>query len=516
MTTTEAPVGLRAGPATPIRPPLAPVALVPAAVSLVAHLAVAGRYGFFRDELYFIALSKRLAAGFVDIPPLTALLAWAVRHTLGESLVALHVLPALVNAALIVVAALIAREMGAGGSGQLLAAVGTAVAGTFMGASALFGPDAFDQLWWALAAFLVVRILQGGDPRLWLAVGAVCGVGLMTKLAMGFFGAALVAGLALTPARSHLRSRWLWAGGAVATLLASPYLVWQILNDFPTVEFWGNYGAKVEPRSPPGFALQQVLAMNPVTAVLWLPGLHFLLRRKEGQALRTLGWMWVVLFFAFMVAQMKFYFLAPMYTPLMAAGAVRAERWWRERSREAATAALALSAVFVAPLAMPVLPVETVLRLPEFLRGGSVQHERVDTPGLPQHFADRFGWPELADTVAGVAASLPSDERSRACVLARNYGQAGAIQFFAGDRVPPVIGLHNNYALWGPGDCTGEVLVVVGVERAALDELFAEVTVAAVHDCDYCLPREDDIPVYVARQPREAIADRWDEFTFLI
>ncbi|MGH2458053.1 MAG: glycosyltransferase family 39 protein, partial [Chloroflexota bacterium] len=435
--------------------------------------------------------------------------------TLGDSLVALHLLPAIAGALVVWLTGMTARELGGGRFAQGLAALASLVVVTYLGIDSIFSMDPFDELWWTLAAYLLIVLLKRDRPRLWLLFGLVCGVGLTTKVTMLFFGFAVVVGLLLTTKRALLGTRWAWLGGAIAVVFFAPYVLWNLTNGLPTVEFWSHYGGKLVGISPLTFFLQQVITMNPVTLPLWLTGLYFFFLTKAGAEFRNLGWTWVVLYVLFTISGAKFYFLAPAYPMLLAAGAVTIESATRRQTwswvRPAYLALLIGGGLAVAPLALPLLPPATFGQVYGFLGGDAgVQDERHQTTVLPQWLADRFGWDTMVAQVARVYDGLPASDRAVACVFTDNYGEAGAVDFF-GPRygLPAAISGHNNYFLWGPRGCTGQVVISVGVARSDLTAAFGEVTAVGETSCQNCMPYEDHAPLFISRQPKEPINALW-------
>jgi 4-amino-4-deoxy-L-arabinose transferase-like glycosyltransferase len=378
-------------------------------VKLLVHLLTAGNYGYFRDELYYVAASEHLSLGYVDFPPFVALATALARATLGDSLLALDLLPALAGAAVVVLTGLMARELRGGTFAQGLAALAVLVAPNFLVFGTFISMDAFDQLFWVSAAYVLLLILKRNEPRLWPLFGLFVGLGLLTKLTMLSFGFAVLVALLLTPARRHLRSPWPWIGGGVAVAFLAPYLYWNAMNGWPTPEFWGEYGGKVDAASPVEFLLEQIVTMQPPTLPLWLAGLGFYLFAREGRPYRALGWVYVVLFALFAALNTRFYFLAPAYPMLFAAGGVAIERFFGGRGRwrwalPAYAAVLAISGAVVAPLTVvPVLPVGTLAKVTgAFGVDAGVQVETRQVAELPQTFADRFGWEGMTQTVAHV------------------------------------------------------------------------------------------------------------------
>ncbi len=237
-----------------------------ALVNFAVHLVGANNYGYFRDELYYLADGRHLAFGYVDQPPLIGWLAALMDLLTHDNLVALHVVSALAAACLTVVVGLIARELGGGRFAQLLAALASVVAIVFMATGSLFSMDVLDELWWALGAYVLVRLIRRQEPRLWLVFGLIAGVGLLTKLTMLFFGFGVVAGFLLTPLRAQFRTRWPWLGGAIAFVFLLPYILWNATNGWPTPEFWRHYGG-LSGGGPLGFFGNQVLIIKSIHSI---------------------------------------------------------------------------------------------------------------------------------------------------------------------------------------------------------------------------------------------------------
>jgi 4-amino-4-deoxy-L-arabinose transferase-like glycosyltransferase len=464
-----------------------------AGASFVAHMLVAANYGYFRDELYYLADGRHLQLGYVDQPLLMGWLAALVRVTAGDSLVAIHVIPALACALIVIVTGLMARELGGGRMAQFVAGVAALFTLNFMATGSLFSMDILDQLWWALASLILVRLLRRDPqgPRLWLLVGLVAAIALLTKLTVLFFGLALVLALLVTPARRYLRTRWPWLAGGLAFLGLLPDLIWNAVNNWPTVEFWRHYGVGT---SPLAFFGAQIAQMNPVAFPLAAAGLVFYFR-KTGARFRLLGWTFVFAYVLLTVLRTKPYFLAPAYPILFAAGAVALERVrlrpWLAWIRPTYVALIALAGILLAPEVMPILPPATTMQA-----YGTLQ----------QVLADRLGWDSLTQAVEQVYAALPPAQRAQVCVVASNYGEAGALeQLAAPGALPPVISGHNNYYLWGPGPCTGQVLIGVGFSPSDFQSTYADIRVAATQSCQYCVSFEQNVPIVVASNPKIAI-----------
>jgi len=458
--------------------------LLIAAAKLLFHLSTAGRYGIFRDELYYLACAEHLDWGYIDQPPLIAVIAWIARHVFGDSLLGLRLLPAIAGAALVWLAGMLAREMSGGRFAQALAAVSVACVPIYLVFHHWLTMNAFEPLIWTGCIWCIVRAIRTSDPSYWLGFGALAGLGMENKYSMAFFIVGAVTGLMLSPERRFFRSRWLWIGAATAFLIFLPNLVWLIRHDFPFLELMNNVrrSGRDIARGPVAFVLDQAMMVNPILFPLWIGGLLWLLFHREGRRYAVLGWTYLVMLVLFIVLKGKNYYLAPAYAMLFAAGAVAFEQIALRRMAWVRPAYLVLviaGTVVLAPIFAPILPVETYIRYQKALGLEPPKSENQQNGPLPQYFADEFGWEEMTKAVAKVYFSLPPAERATTAIFANSYGQAGAIDFF-GPRygLPKAISGHQNYWYWGPRDYTGETVIVLGSDGRGDREHFATVEVA--------------------------------------
>jgi hypothetical protein len=490
--------------------------------ALAFHLLVNafGGYGIFRDEYYYIACSQRLAAGYVDQPPLAMFLMAAGRAVFGISQLGLRVLPALSHALTVLLGGLIARRLGGRRTAVSLTCIAVTLAPQIIGHTNIFQMNAFGYLFWGMAAYLLVLIVDRSRPGLWVLLGIVMGLGLLNKIDFLWFGVGLAGGLLLTDLRKHLATPWPYAAAGIALLIFSPFIIWNITHDFAHLEFIRNASAgKYSGLTRLDFLAGQAMNLNPVNMLLWVPGLLFLLFSREGRRYRVLGIIYAAAFAVLLAnPHSKAEYLGPAYTMLFAAGGVAVERWASRgrRGRGWAVASLGvlsvLTSLLIMPLAVPVLPVETFVKYQAALGMEPSTAERQELSELPQFYADMFGWEGLAEDVSAVYLALPESERASTVVLTRNYGEAGALEYYASKYpLPRVICRHNSYWFWGyPQVSSPTVIVLRGSEedhRKSCDE----VTLAAVHTCRYCMPYENNMPIYVCRGLRVPLAEIWRE-----
>ncbi|NQU12064.1 glycosyltransferase family 39 protein [bacterium] len=491
-----------------------------AVLKLLIHLLTARNYGPFVDELYFMACGEHLAWGYVDLPPLTAVQAWLARQLFGYSVFGMHLLPALQGAGLVLLTGALARALGGSRFAQALAALAVIVPAAYLQSHSYLSMNAVEPLIWMGCAWMVIRLVQTGNPRWWLGLGVLAGLGLLNKHTMLLFGAALVSGLMLTPARRLMANRWFLVGGLLAFLIVLPNLLWMIAHQFPHLEFAANIrraGRNVLP-GPGAFLWGQVQMMHPTTLLLWLGGLGYFLFHRDGRSYRFLGWTFLVLLVLLLSVQGRTYYLAPAYPMLMAGGAVVFDQWidprtWSAWIKALAFATMAFWGTLGAPFSLPVLPPEQYIRYADL---AGIEPQRLETRPLnklPELFAARFGWREMVQTVARVYHALPPDERARTAILAGDFGEAGAIDFY-GPRLglPKAISGYLTYFYWGPREYTGESVIVFGQRRPeTLPQFFGQVEQVALVQHPYAAPHQQ-FPVFLCRQPKRPLAEMWPAF----
>ncbi len=506
-----------------IRPLLLPfggaggILVLLAIIKLALHFLTSGLtdYGYYHDEFYYIACAKRLAWGYVDHPPLAIWLLHWNHRLLGDSLPALRFLPALMGAVQIVVTGLIARQLGGGRFAQGLAGLAVLSAPVFLVLGGFFSVNSAEQLFWLLTAYVSILALTSDQPAWWLLAGALAGLGLMSKHTMVLYLAALAMGMLLTTARRHFATKWLWLGGLVALLIVLPNLLWQWTHGFPSLEFYRQATlGKNLPTSPLGVLWGQILYANPILLPLTLLGLYFLLCSADGKRFRAFGWMYVILV-ALMIATRSSRpdRICGAFPILFAAGAVMLEgvgkKYGLRRLKPASIGVVLVGAALVAPLSLPILPPAMLARYVSH-SGTRYEMERRHTSRLPQYFADRFGWEDMAAVVSKVYHSLPEAERAHTVIFARNYGQAGAMEFYGRKYdLPKVYSGHNNYFFWGPPPSDTRTIITIAFPPSELSHTFEDVRQAAVFDCEYCLDYEKNISICIARKPKEPVAKLW-------
>jgi hypothetical protein len=475
-----------------------------AGVVITILLATAGDYGYHRDELYFIVAGGHPDWGYPDQPPFSPLLAAGMHAIAPGSLLALRLPSALALGGIVLLGALLAREMGGGRFAQLLAAAAVGI-GTFpLAVGHLLSTATFDLLAWVALTWLVARILRTGDDRLWLAAGAVVGLGLLNKHLIGFLVAALAMVILATPGYRHLvRSKWLWVGLVLAAAIWAPNMIWQATHGWPAMAIAGDIAS--EEGSVGGrleFVFLQLVIFGAGATMLITIGLHWLLRTAAGQPFRIFAWAAGLLFVLFTTTGGKAYYLVGLYPVLAAAGSVTVEGW-TSRWRPALASAVVVLGAVAAPIGIPILPADAFAR--------SVYA----VPGEDQ--LNTIGWPEFLDAVAEAHASIAGDAQANAVVVTGNYGEAGAVAILGRERgLPAAYSGHNAYGLWGPPPEGSRPAIVVGYGEERLAAAFTGCRSAATVDNGIDAPTEEQgRPVWVCDGPRGSWVEAWPHLVHL-
>lgn len=499
------------------RPPFATGLIAAlAAVKLIAHLVTIAitPYGFHRDEFLYLAMGKYLQFWRMDFPPLIAILANTARAIFGDTLFSIRLFPALAGTALIVLTALIARELGGRRLAQAIAAFSALLTPVFLRPAALFQPVVFDQLWWTLGFLALVKIARTGGQRWWLLLGVAGGLGLLTKFSIGFFATGALVGLLLTSQRRWLASRWPYVAAAIALILGGASIVGQIRLGFPVAGYMSELQeAQLARVTAAEFLGGQVMLLGPAL-LLAIAGLVYLFRAEAMRLYRVVAWTCVTIFLLLLIMRGKAYYVAPIYPALLAAGGVALEAA-SSRVRRVLVPAFALvmlaAGIVALPFGLPVVPPEPMARYSAKLGlTSAVTTNRGVVLPLPQDYADMLGWEEMVATVSRHYQQLPREDRAQAVIIGSNYGEAGALDFY-GPRygLPRAISTAGTYWFFGPGDLPGDVAITVGVEAEELAPFFRSARLLERIDDPWLVPEQRDNPIVIAGGPYRTLQEVW-------
>jgi MFS family permease len=468
-------------------------------------------YGYFIDEFYYIACANNPAAGYVDQPPLAPLLLTVFQFIFGNSIYAIRVLPALGQAATVFTTGLVAREIGGGKLAQFLAACALAATPVLIAFGGFYSMNAFEPLLATLLMLYAVKMIKENNSRHWITLGIIMGVGMMNKHTFGVFIIAFIISLILAGKWKLIFNKWFVYGGLCGFIIFLPNIIWQIINNYPSLEFYRNISVDKNVYTPPlQFIMGQVMNFSPSTIPMWVAGFLFLLFSKSNKEYRFLGFLFLGLFLFMMLSgTSRADRLAFAYPAAFVGGGVFFERVFSKYNYKILKIAFVIflfsGLVLALPIILPYFSYETVLAQTKLL-GINTEIEKGKKPLIPQLLADRIGWEEKFKLVLSAYNSLSDEDKKHTIIAAGNYGQAGALELFGKEnKLPPVACSHNNYYLWSKNRVNGNILLQLGNERDynGLKQLFDQVELLpGMYKNKYVSPHENNLVVFLCRRPK--------------
>lgn len=489
---------------------------------LLLLIIFAGNYGLFRDEYYYLETSKHLAWGYVDLQPLSAIILAVSRTLFGDSIFGIRIFSYVAGSAIVFLSGLIVRELHGSKFAQIFTAFCIIFSGVILGASSYFSMNSFDILLSTLMFYTLIRIINTGNQKLWLAVGLLFGLGLQNKLTFLFLAFGLAVGLIFTNNRKYLKTKEIWIGAAIAFIIFLPNILWQIGNHFPTLEFMHNAATyKNRPMGIIEFSLGSIKELNPGYTLFIFTGLYFLFFNKEGRTYSIISWIFISVFLVFVFNNGKPYYMGVLFPVMLGAGIVGADyliqRYTPRFVRIVLVIIVIPFAFIVAPFAVPILNVDSFINYSKAIGVTPKNAERSELGLLPQFYSDRFGWEEMVKDVATAYNKLSDEEKKAALIFGQNYGEAGAVNFYREKyNLPPAISAHNNYWLWGyPDNFNGNVLIVIGSNYKDNSEFFEEVEPVVKHSNKYGMPFEN-VEIFICRKPKMPMDQIWQKIKMFI
>lgn len=488
------------------------ILLVVAKVALHLAIALFAGYGIFRDELYYLANTAHPAFGYVDHPPLSIWVLGVFTWIFGDSLIVLRTLTALLGGAAMWSVLKMTRTLGGNLIACWLAGIAFLFAPINLAYTSSFSMNIIEVFLWPLAIVLLIRALRHPEVSVhWLWVGFVTGLGMMNKISMAWFAIGLMVFLLISPYRNLLRQKGPYLAGATALLLFLPFILWNLANDMAHLEFASNASQfKYAGISRVDFLAEQLLLEHPLILIFLVASLLFLFSRSASWIERLP----LVLFFTALVillmkGQVKANYMASAYTGIMACGAIwlsRSDKTWQRGLLGILSVVYIVTGLILMPLATPVLSEEAFINYNKALGVGPSNQESKEEGPLPQYYADMHGWENFARTVSEAYLALTDEEREGLVAWVNNYGEAGAIDYYRDEYpLPPVLSRHNAYFTWGMKMLATESydkFLIVGGEEESHKEYLSTVREMNTIRCTYCMPYENNLPVYFARDPR--------------
>ena len=489
-------------------------------IKIIIHL-ILPEYGFHRDEYYYIDISKGFSFSNLDMLPLTPLYLKLIALFFGYSIKSLHFASALCGALSLAISMLIAKELGGKKYALFLTGLFVLFSG-FLIFGAIFTYDSLDFLLWTTAIYFLVKIFREGNPKLWILLGIILGLGLLNKLTILFLGFALFISLWFVPQRKYYKEKWIWISSAIALSFSTPFILWQTTQKWYFLDFAATYAGGISYiTSFPEFVWQQLLPNNLFNFPVWITGLYLLLFSKQWKNYRFFGLIYLTLFFLLYSVGAKFYFLIPIYTILIAVGSIKIEEYFQKMNTEKLKTkmlritlpfAYVLLSLPLLPMVVPVLPIKQFVTYAQVIGvDAGVRTENQYITQLPQHVADRFGWEELATDVAHIYNNLPQNERARTGIFTTNWGQASALNYYQKKHHIPSATTSNGWYYFETLRMNEikDTYICVGFPPDALKNIFADVQQKMIFTHPYCIPHENNKPICVCRFPRYDLRQVW-------
>ncbi len=463
-------------------------------------------FGFHRDELLHLVLGDHLDWGYKEVPPFIAVLAKLTKILFGNSVFAARIFSTICSGLIIWLTGKITVELGGKKFAIALACLTLIFSPAFIASGYLFQPVVFDQFWWVLMVWLLLRYINTHAVKYLYFIGLTVGVGVLTKYTMLFFAGALILGLIISKQRRLLLNKHIWGAAAVAFIVILPNLIWQFTHHWPVFTHMAELRKEqLDYVKPIDFIAQQIM-VNGVALFVWVTGFFFLIFSFKLRKYQSLAFAYVLIFIFLLEMNGKNYYLFGAYPMLFAAGGYGFERWIKTNKavRGLALAVFTLPNLIILPAMLPVFPLKPTLSFFEyinnhtkFIKFMTIWEDRKHH-ATTQDYADMFGWEELAQKVAKAYYNLTPEQRKVTQIYADNYGEAGALHHYAAKyKLPEIASLGSSFALWAPDNLNGKYIIYVDDDNGDKIKRFAPIT-------DSCT-KLDEITDTLAVERRTAI-----------
>lgn len=463
-------------------------------------------YGMFRDEYYYLACANRLDWGYVDHPPFSVFILAVWKYFFSDSMLAIRVVPAIIGSASLFVLGLLTRTLGGNKTAIIIAMFSFMITPIFLGMNTIYSMNVFDFFFWVTGSYIFLKIQRTQNQKLWLLLGVILGIGLLNKTSVLWLGAGIFIATIFTPLRKDLKTKYPYMAALIALIIFLPYIIWNILHDFPHLEFMTNAASrKYGGLTPITFIFDQILILNPLSFLIWLPGIMFFFFKPAFKEYRALGFIWLTTFLILLInGHSKGEYIAAAYQILFAGGAVMIEIWSRSDRRGWIKFAFSIPvfviSILLSPIARPLLSPESFISYQSALGLKPPSNEGHELVGLPQFYSDMFGWEDLAKKVSKVYQSLPDEERKNTVVYCSNYGKAGAIEYYSKRYpLPKVVSPHNSYWYWSPEKNNVQTIIIIGGNIEDHLDTLEEVYEAGFHSHKYAMPYENNLTIFIGR-----------------
>ena len=484
-----------------------PIILLLSFVKFIIHAFANSNYGFHRDELLHLSASEHLDWGFMEFPPLIAFIGKLSYVFFDYSLWGVRLFPTLAGISILVLCCLIAKELGGKSKAILLSGVCVLAFLPFYRNHTLFQPVAFDQLFWTLGFYFLIKFINSENKKYLIFLGITLGIGLLNKYTILVWAFGIFISLFFYNNGKLFRNKWLYISAFISLLIFLPNIIWQIQHDFPLLKHLHELNeSQLDNISPFDFGLQQL--NFPFTLIVSLIGIIALINDKRLKKYKVIAISVLIVFFTMWVLQSKAYYIFAIYPVLFASGSVKIESLLTNKPTliYLVAAVVLLPSIPFIPELTPILPIEKYV---DYTNKEEV-NGRIELTG---DYADMFGWEEQVKLVDSVYKSLSIKERKNTILWAENYGEAGALKILGKKYdLPNPISRHGSFWYWGYQNKNADVWISLGNEKESVENVFEEIKLVKIIKHKYAIGEENGIPLYICRKPKIDIDKWWKDY----
>lgn len=475
-------------------------------------------YGIFRDELYYLSCASRPALGYVDQPPLSIWFLGLYRGVFGDSLFAIRMVPTIIGALTVWITGRITQKMGGGRMALFISLTAVLLAPIYLGMNSYYSMNSFDIFLWALTFYFMVRLSEEYSIKLWVILGMVLGLGLMNKISFLWLGFGIFHSYMIITRGKIFLKKGIWLTALISGALFLPFIIWNLQHDMAHWEFLKNARAiKYAGITRMDFIKDIFLILNPLSTLIWIPGCLWFFFKRQKREIRIIGLTVIFVITILLInGKSKAEYVAAAMIPLFAAGGLFYEQLSRPVLKQMLAwgvgASVFISGIILAPIALPILPVERFISYSQALGVSSPSPEGKQLASLPQFYADMHGWEQMAENVSKVYLTIPEAEREKTIVWGDNYGRAGAMEYYSDQYpLPRAVSPHNSFWMWGYGDEEIKHVIIIGGNEEDHKKSFNTVNAVLIHEAKYAIPYENNLTIYLCSDPKVTIKDIWEK-----
>jgi hypothetical protein len=485
---------------------------------LMVHLLTNTRYELLRDEMLYFNMGEHLSWGYATVPPVTGLLAFLMKSLFGFSVFGIRLFQAVMGTVSLFFITLTVRDLGGGIKALVIAATTYLLCTGILLANTLFTPNAFEELIWLTATWMIFRLVRDNNPKLWLSLAVILGIGFLNKYSVVFFIAGFFIAFLIEGKFRLFLSKYFLAAIFIGLTIITPNILWQYEHAWPVkIHMSELKEGQLDLLGYSGF-LVSLLAFSQGALLIWIAGLVLLFCLKPEKQYRYLGTASLAIILMFLIMKGKGYYLLGLLPFLFAFAGYAMERLMNGKFRWLMWSIFSLSVLFslaALPSGVPLLSFEKYDSYVQFTRRFIIhplmQWDNGEDHDFPQAYSDMTGWSELTGYVAKAYYSLAEEEREKCTIYCeRSYGYAGAVYFYGKKYgLPPPVTFHESYTFWAPDSIPSGPMIYIFRNYKNIEKLYSDIIEVGSVDDPYF--REKGLKVYLCQSPLKDISGIYRE-----